>query len=312
MTKQDEIFQRVTDSIVRMLETAGQWRMPWHFARPAAGEFTGFTPLNISGRPYRGVNVWYLLAEKEAHGYSSNVWGTYKAWKAAGAQVRKGEKATKVVFWNRTKKTVRDDETGEDETRQFLFATDYPVFNADQVDGWQPKAKPVKKARTAAQRIEHADAFFSALNIEVMHGGSRACYIPSIDQINLPHFEQFKTAEDYYSIRGHESVHATGNAKRCDREFGKRFGDQAYAFEELVAELGAAFICCHLEISNEPREDHAAYVKNWLKVLKDDKRAIFTAASKAQTAVNWLIKAAGEAAEEGEEGDESDGLAMAA
>jgi antirestriction protein ArdC len=116
----------------------------------------------------------------------------------------------------------------------------------------------------------------------------------------MPTFEQFKTPVDYYATRGHETTHATGHVNRCNREFGKRFGDSAYAFEELVAELGAAYLCAHLELANEPRADHAAYVNNWLTVLKGDKKAIFTAASQAQKAVDWIINTAGDAAESAE------------
>lgn len=304
-----DIYQHVTDRIVAAIESgnAGEWRMPWH--RQAPDNYRGFAmrPCNVAGRPYRGINVPLLMAEKLAHGYASDVWATFNMWKAAGACVRKGEKGTLIVFW---KQLTVVDENDETKTKKIMMARGYFVFNADQVEGWQPKAKPAK-VRTVAERIEHAETFFAGINVPVQHGGNRACYIPSIDEIHMPKFEQFKTPVDYYATRGHETVHATGHASRCNREFGKRFGDEAYAFEELVAELGAAYLCAHLELSNEPRPDHAAYCATWIKRMKEDKRAIFTAASKAQNAVDWVIAAAGEAAG-GAEDDAETEMEMAA
>lgn len=292
-----DIYQHVTDRIVAAIESGnvGTWRMPWHHQAPDNVRGFAMQPTNVAGRPYRGVNVWLLMSEKLAKGYNSDVWGTYKAWQAAGAHVKKGEKGTLIVFWKQLTIRERDEVTGEDKAKKILLARGYSVFNADQVADWQPKAKPVK-VRTVAERIEHAETFFGKLPVTVNHGGNRAYYSPSGDFIGMPTFEQFKTPMDYYATLGHENVHSTGHATRCNREFGNRFGDQAYAFEELVAELGAAFLCAHLELTNEPRADHAAYVNNWLKVLKGDKRAVFTAASKAQAGVDWLITAAGETA----------------
>lgn len=305
-----DIYQHVTDRIVAAIEngTAGAWRMPWHYQAPSPENVRGcaMMPQNVAGRPYRGINVWLLMSEKLSKGYSADVWATYNMWKAAGANVRKGEKGTLIVFWKQ--KTVAD-ENDETKTKKILLARGYSVFNADQVDNWQPKAKPAK-ARTVAERIAHAETFFAGIAVPVQHGGNRACYIPSIDEIRLPTFEQFKAPADYYATRGHETVHATGHENRCNREFGKRFADNAYAFEELVAELGAAYLCAHLELTNDPRPDHAAYVNNWLKVLKGDKKAVFTAASAAQKAVDWIINAAGEAATA--EDDDAAELEMAA
>lgn len=304
-----DIYQHVTDRIVAAIESgnAGTWRMPWHFQAPDSVRGFAMRPCNVAGRPYRGINVPLLLSEKMSKGYNSDVWGTYKAWQAAGANVRKGEKGTVIVFWKQLTVTDENDET---KTKKIMMARGYSVFNSDQVENWQPKAKPAK-VRTVADRIEHAETFFAAIPVKVEHGGNRAFYSPTFDQIGMPKFEQFKTPTDYYSTRGHETTHATGHASRCDREFGKRFGDNAYAFEELVAELGAAYLCAHLELANEPRADHAAYVNNWLKVLKGDKKAIFTAASQAQKAIDWVIEAAGEAAG-GAEDDDAAELEMAA
>lgn len=277
-----DIQQVITDKIIKAIEAgAGKWVMPWH-----NGNGVMVAPVNQDGRDYRGMNSWLLMIAAQDAGYNSNVWGTYKGWLAKGCTVRKGEKSTMVVFWKSTKYT-KQNEAGEDVDKKGLLLRYYNVFNSDQVEGYTAKEVPVL---TPAERIEQADAFFNKCEAIVNHGGSRAFYAPSRDTIQLPEFKQFKDAESYYSTRGHETVHWTGHETRCKREFGHRFGDKAYAFEELVAELGAAFLCAHLGLENEPRPDHAQYIENWLQVLKDDKRAVFTAASKAQAAFDFLTK----------------------
>jgi antirestriction protein ArdC len=199
------------------------------------------------------------------------------------------------VFWKRieVKKTESNDNGDaltDDKGRKFrLIARGYSVFNAAQVDGYCPKARPVI---SEAERDAIAESYFAAIPARVEHGGNRACYYPGADYIRLPEFEQFKSGGHYYATRGHESGHWTGHESRCNRDFSGRFGDQAYAAEELVAELAAAFLCAMLGLENEPRPDHAQYLAHWLGILKGDKRAIFTAASKAQGAVDFLNNAA--------------------
>ena len=138
------------------------------------------------------------------------------------------------------------------------------------------------------QRIDHAEAFFAALDADIRHGGNRACYVPALDQIRMPPFEAFRDPVAYYATLAHEAMHLTGHPSRCARDLSGRFGDESYAVEELVAELGAAFVCADLALTPEPRPDHAAYVASWLKVLRSDKRAIFTAAAKSQAAADWM------------------------
>src|SRR6266853_2537685 len=152
--------------------------------------------------------------------------------------------------------------------------------------GYTPKADPDAPIE---QRIESAEQFFSRIHARVTHQGNRAFYSPADDTITLPPFAAFFTPTDYYSTRAHETGHWTAKADRCNRELGKRFGDNAYSVEELIAELTAAFTLAHLGLSTTPREDRAQYIASWLKVLKADKRAIFTAASKAQQATDWLV-----------------------
>jgi antirestriction protein ArdC len=247
-------------------------------------------PVNVaSKKAYRGVNILTLWATADEHAYSSGLWGTYRQWGEAGAQVRKGEKAAYLVFYKEF--TVEaDDNSDEDATRLFARAT--PVFAAEQVDGFTAPA--IEAPTTTLTPIDQAEVFVAATGASIQHGGGRAFYRPSTDSIQLPPREAFigtatsSPAEAYYSMLLHELTHWTSAPARCNRELGKRFGDEAYAMEELVAELGAAFLCAELGITDEPRADHAQYLDHWLTVMKADKKAIFTAASKASEAAAFL------------------------
>ena len=287
-TEKPDVYARVTSQIVNAIEQGvGNWRMPWH----TSGRFAS-SPINATSRKaYRGINTVCLWAAAESKGYDSGEWATYAQWQERGAQVRKGEKATTVVFWkfaNNASET-EDGETPASGSR-LLFTRGYAVFNASQVDGYTPKAEP---AVSMPERIERAETWFQSIGATVSNGGNRAYYAPGTDHIQMPPFAAFAENVSYYSTLAHEHTHWTARAERCDRQLGKRFGDSAYAAEELIAELGAAFVCAHLGLSTEPREDHAQYIQSWLKVLRADKRAIFTAASKAQQAADYLIKRAG-------------------
>lgn len=291
-TEKRDVYRKVTDAIIDAIENGvDNWRMPWH----TSGRFA-FSPINVtSKKPYRGINTLCLWSAAQAKGYDSAEWGTYQQWHEKGAQVRKGEKATTVVFWKFANNTT-ETEDGEESPRngsRLLFTRGYSVFNAAQVDGYAPKPDADVPM---PERIAHADAFFAAICASVQHGGNQAFYSPATDHIQMPPFAAFDENLRYYSTLAHEHTHWTAPAARCDRQLGKRFGDNAYAAEELIAELGAAFTCAHLGLSTEPREDHAQYINSWLKVLKADSKAIFTAASKAQQACDWLIARARESA----------------
>jgi antirestriction protein ArdC len=293
-TEKPDVYSRVTSQIVNAIEQGvSNWRMPWH----TSGKFA-FSPINVtSKKPYRGINTVCLWAAAQAKQYERGEWGTYQQWQERKAQVRKGEKATLVVFWKFANNTAETQEAGEEHTpsgSRLLFTRGYSVFNAAQVDGYT--AKPDADT-TIEQRIESAEQFFHAINARVMHQGNRAFYSPADDAITLPPFAAFFTPTDYYSTRAHETGHWTAKADRCNRELGKRFGDSAYSVEELIAELTAAFTMAHLGLSSEPRPDHAQYIASWLRVLRADKRAIFTAASKAQQAADYMIQQSGRSAE---------------
>ena len=285
-----DIHQHITDTIVSAIERgAGDFHMPWH---RASGSI--MRPVNVaSKKAYRGVNIVALWAYSEAAGYSAGLWGTYKQWSDAGAQVRKGEKAAYVVFYKELEYAAGP-EAGDDETVTRLMARATPVFAAEQVDGYQ---LPVIDALPVViPSCAQAEALIAASGATIRHGGSRAYYQPSTDSIQLPPREAFtgsptrSAGEAYYATLLHELTHWTSHASRCDRQLGKRFGDQAYAVEELIAELGAAFLCAELGIADAPRADHAQYLASWLAVLKADKRAIFTAAAKASAAASFLME----------------------
>jgi antirestriction protein ArdC len=293
-TEKQDVYSRVTSQIINAIEQGVSiWRMPWH----TSGKFA-FSPINVtSKKPYRGINTVCLWAAAQSKGYERGEWGTYQQWQERGAQVRKGEKATLVVFWkfaNNTTDSQDGEEHASNSSSRLLFTRGYSVFNAAQVDGYT--AKPDADA-PIEQRIESAEQFFSRINARVIHLGNRAFYSPADDAITLPPFAAFFTPTDYYSTRAHETGHWTAHASRCDRQLGKRFGDAAYSVEELIAELTAAFTLAHLGLSTTPREDHAQYIASWLRVLKADKRAIFTASSKAQQAADFMIQQSGHKAE---------------
>ncbi len=292
-TEKPDVYQRVTSQIINAIEQGvSTWRMPWH----TSGKFA-FSPINVtSKKPYRGINTVCLWAAAQAKGYERGEWGTYQQWQERKAQVRKGEKSTLVVFWKFANNAAdsQDGDEHEQGRSRLLFTRGYSVFNAAQVDGYTPKPDadtPIE------QRIESAEQFFRGINARVVHHGNRAFYFPADDTITLPPFAAFFTPTDYYSTRAHETGHWTAHASRCNRELGKRFGDNAYSVEELIAELTAAFTLAHLGLSSEPRPDHAQYIASWLRVLKADKRAIFTAASKAQQAADFMIQQSGRGAE---------------
>ena len=283
-SEQKDIFQRITDLILKAIEEgADSYRLPWR----TSGGFPS-SPINaVSQKAYRGINILVLWATAQQMGYQSGLWATYKQWQELGAQVRKGEKSTHVVFWkfldqeDSAAETTTDTKTG----RKIPLARDYSVFHADQVDGWTPQADAVLPE---AERIESAEEFFQTLGIDVQPGGNRAYYNAVADSVHMPALTAFEEPRVYYSVLAHEATHWSGAPPRLDRDLTGRFGTESYAMEELIAELGAAFLCAALRLPSDPRQDHAPYLASWLKVLKNDKRAIVTAAAKAQEAVDWM------------------------
>lgn len=283
------IYGWITQQIAAAIAAgAPRFEMPWHQANGAMA-----LPTNVlSGRPYRGINVLSLWVAGQVRGYASAEWATYRQWTQLKAQVRKGERGSMIVFY---KKPETDEEPAEGEDNPApptrLIARASWMFNADQVDNWgseEPDAIDLTESLAAA------DYFVTSTGAEIHEGGDIACYHPHADYIQMPlriAFQGTSTSsptESYYATLLHELTHWTGHGSRLNRDLAQKYGDEAYAVEELIAELGAAFLCAELGITNSPRPDHAAYVQSWLRVLGNDSHAIFSAASKAQAAVEYL------------------------
>ena len=282
-----DVYTRVTNRIIADLEQGVRpWFKPWS-ADNTGGRIT--RPLRASGQPYKGINVLMLWGEAVASGYACPVWMTYRQAGELGGQVRKGERGALVVYADRMRKTETTD-TGEEVERDIPFMKGYTVFNCEQIDALPPHFYTAPPPPLPAfERIKAAEQFTANTSADIRHGGGRAYYAIDADRVQLPPFESFTDAESYYATLLHELTHWTRHEKRLARDFGRtRWGDAGYAAEELVAELGAAFLCADLGVTPEPRADHAAYLASWLEVLKNDKRAIFTAAAHAQRAADFL------------------------
>lgn len=282
-----DVYARVTGEIVRAIEAGmEEYKMPWHQGAGAG------LPRNAStGNFYRGVNTVALWASGQVRGYGLPYWATFLQWEKLGARIRRGEKASVVVFYKR-EESPTDDEDRESArgTRSILKGSF--VFNAEQVDGWPCPEPIIYEDRT--EKLQGVDSFIDSLGADIRYGGEVAGYNMTLDRIRMPERRQFvgtdtsTATEAFYSVILHELVHWSGHPMRLNRELSGRFGTSAYAVEELVAELGAAFLCADLGISLNPRRDHAAYVCSWLQVLRQQKAAIFTAASAGTAACRFL------------------------
>lgn len=279
-----DIHTRITQQILAQLEAGVRpWTQPWKSAASVS------RPLRHDGTPYNGINVVLLWGEAVSRGFSRPTWMTFRQALALGAHVRKGERGATVVYANQIIREAAD-EAGEGIEQRIPFLKAYSVFNLDQIEGLPDRyGAPEVQHINPDERIARIDAFFRNFGADIRHGGGSAYYAPGPDHVQMPPFECFEHADAYYSTLGHEMTHWTRHPSRLDRDFGRQcFGDAGYAREELVAELGAAFLCADLGLALEPREDHAAYIASWLQVLKDDQRFIVSAASHAQKAVDHL------------------------
>jgi antirestriction protein ArdC len=287
-TSRQDVYTRITSQIVASLEQGVRpWVKPWN-AEHVAGRIT--QPLRFNLHPYSGINILSLWMSAAAQGFAAPIWMTFRQAMELNAHVRKGEKGSLVVYANAITRRERDEETNEDIEREIPYLKGYTVFNVEQIEGlpdhYNAKAAPKLDPVT---RIDRAENFFAASKATIRHGGNRAYYAQEVDYVQMPPFECFRDAESYYSTLAHELTHWTKHPSRLARDFGrKQWGDEAYAQEELVAELGAAFLCADLELASEPREENASYVANWLEVLKNDTHFIFKAAAHAQRAADYL------------------------
>ncbi len=285
----DDLYVAVTATIIEQLRDGVRpWQMPWD-----RGEGVAMTrPLRHTGEPYAGTNVLTLWMAARQRGYSSPYWLTYRQAQAQGGQVRKGERSVGVVLMRPVAKSEVDPETGQERERQFVIARRYAVFNSEQVDSLPDRYRRLAGIHDLQldERIERVGRFVAATDSDIRHGGNSAYYAPATDHIQMPDRERFGDTEGYYAVLCHELVHWTRDATRLDRRFGDHhsFGSEVYAKEELVAEIGSAFLAADLGLTLTVREDHAAYVQNWLEVLENDTRAIFRAAAHAQRAAAYL------------------------
>jgi antirestriction protein ArdC len=288
MTRPDiarkDIYQSITDAIIAQFETGvAPWLKPW------SGGSAMSLPKRVNGEHYKGINVLLLWSAAHEHGYSSAFWMTFRQASELGAQVRRGEKSTTIVYANAITREEQDKD-GNDIERVIPFLKTYAVFNAAQIDGLPERfqAEPLTFTMPE-QRLEAVDAFFAKTGADIREGGTEAFYASDSDHIQMPPFASFRTAHDFATTLCHEAVHWTKKESRLNRDFVReKWGDAGYAREELVAEIGSAFLAADFGLEFEPRPDHASYIAHWLTILKNDKRAIFQAASFAQKAVQYL------------------------
>lgn len=277
-----DVYAIVTETIMKKLEEGVvPWRKPW-----AANSSI---PLRMNNRqPYRGINVWLLGSQ----GYSSPYWGSFEQISKLGGKVKKGERASMVVFWKQTSRFVNvENEDGDDTLveKKSAILRYYRVFNRDQCEGLEEVFPEVKKIdfnpiTQCEEIIQHMP-----LRPEIRHGGGRAYYSPDQDYVSLPHPTSFSSLEHYYSVAFHELIHSTGHETRLSRNIRNTYGSSAYSEEELIAEMGASFLCGVAGIENVTIDNSASYIGSWLAALKNDRKMVVFAASRAQKASDFIL-----------------------
>lgn len=274
-----DIYTEVTNRIITALEGGTPpWICPWR-------DGTALPSNLATGKPYRGINVLMLSIEADMRCYSDSRWITLRQANELGAKVRKGEHGASIVFFKM--KEVADDAEATDEQKRVVpMLRSYTVFNTSQLE-FLPEKFELQPSPAVWQPLGEAEQLLYETGAVIRHGGNRAFYSPSEDLIQLPPEAWFDQPDDYYAVALHEMVHWTGHPRRLNRVLGRRHGIEAYAYEELVAEMGAAFLCAHVGIP--ARLEHAAYIDNWLDALRRDKRLIFTAAGAAQKAADYVL-----------------------
>lgn len=282
-----DVYARITAKIIMDMEQGNlTWRKPWN-SEHLAGFVT--RPLRWNNIPYTGINTIVLWATAAEKGYIQPHWMTFKQAVDLKGAVCKGEKGTQIVYADNIVKQKEDD-NGQEQTYKIPYLKTYTVFNASQIEGLPDHyyQKPEPKQSNDQERIAELEEFFARTKADI-YTATQASYSQATDRIQMPPFESFATVLDFYATLAHETVHWTKHPKRLDRDFGrKRFGDEGYAKEELTAELGACFLAADLGFAPRSQEQSAAYIQSWLKALNEDKRLIFTAASHAQKAVEYL------------------------
>ena len=286
-TPQNDLYAKITGKIITDLEQGNlTWRKPWH-ADHMMGQVS--LPLRWNSIPYSGINTLMLWGTAAEKGYASPYWMTFKQALELKAAVCKGEKGSLVVYAD---KLIKEEENnkGETVTNQIPYLKSYTVFNASQINGLPDHyyTQPKPDFTDPKERLAELEAFFAHTKADI-YTGLKASYNQSTDRIQMPPFESFATVTDYYAVLAHELVHWTKHPTRLNRDLGRKtYGDAGYAKEELVAELGACFLAADLGFEPMPEQKHAAYIQTWLEELQNDKRFIFSAASQAQKAVEYI------------------------
>lgn len=281
-----DIINEITDKVIELLEQGtSPWKKPWNGRDMMPGNYK-------SKKNYRGINLLYLSMLP----FESPFYMTYKQIEELGGNVKKGEKGIPVVFWKFFGTKSEDPDTGaEIFEKKGAMVRYYTIFNTDQCEGLDiviPKAEdektlefnPIKECESIIESFKNKPV--------IEHKGIRACYSPLQDVVTMPENERFHSCEKYYSTLFHELVHGTGHYSRLNREgfmSGASFGSNKYSKEELIAEMGAAFLCAHAGIENETIDNSAAYLKGWIKVLKEDNKILLSAAQQAQKAFDHIL-----------------------
>lgn len=283
------VYETITATIIQQLEQGVRpWHKPWHTETPSVAFKIPTNP--ITGKDYRGINIPLLWHAADDKGFTTNEFATFNQWVQKKETIRKGEKGNTIIFYD-----LMEKENEKHEIEKVPFVKTAIVFNRSQLQSYNKEEITNEEKAPLFERIEHVDNFIKNTGARIKYdGGNRAYYSRLTDDIHMPYPDKFigtptqDAKEGFYSTMLHELGHWSGNEKRLNRQFGKRFGDKAYAFEELVAEMTSAFVCCRLDITDAPRQDHANYLGSWLEVLHSDNKAILTAASKASQAADYL------------------------
>ena len=268
-----DIYETVTNRIIENLENGCiPWIKPWHTENTLDKNIK-------TGNEYNGINRVILGMS----GYQSNIWGSFKQWKDLGANVKLHEKGTAIVFYKPVS-GVKVTSEGDEIIYNSVFTTSY-VFNAEQVEGIEIKPRDIED-KPFLNNVD-IDTMVMNTGANIRHGGNSAYYRPSEDYINMPVKSDFNDEAGYYATLLHELTHWSGAKHRLDRTKGKRFGDTAYAFEELIAELGSAFLCEKYAVKGDIR--HEGYIQSWLQALKNDNKMIFKASAYAQKSTDYIV-----------------------
>lgn len=291
MSASTDIFETITAKVVKTIESgnAGKWSKPWTQVLAANGMHSNV----LTKAEYQGFNQFILMLTGAVEGYTLPLWATYKQFETLGGQVRKGETGTQLVKWGVNYRCTACNHKGriaclkpDHLSEERWFASAFTVFNVAQQDGFEVE---VPDLGSEPERIAALEAMIEASGADINYALSNEAFFNRVtDQITLPLREQFETPSAFYGTALHELTHWTGHESRLDRTMGKRFGDNAYAAEELVAELGATFLAARFGVDTDPHPEHVNYLASWLKVLKADSKALYTAAKLAQESTHYL------------------------